>query len=121
MYYPGENKDAYQPISLTHPFKMVSLVNSIPIAIPPPIETIEPETSPINTTTQEIILLLSIIFIIIIIIAIYLFSRDRRQHAITQNLPNGRKRICPRCGWQNDKDSNFCTDCGFRFKIEKSG
>ena len=32
IYYPGNNKDAYQPISLTHPFK-VTIINPTPTAV----------------------------------------------------------------------------------------
>lgn len=54
MYWPGGNKDAYQPLSLTHPFKVVSTTTPPPA---PPVECNEyvashPEIYPISSCQQ---------------------------------------------------------------------
>ncbi len=62
---------------------------------------------------------LFVIFIILIIIGagiLFLFrGRQQQQQQIVIQGETGRKRICPKCGWQNDKEAKFCSDCGFKF------
>lgn len=29
------------------------------------------------------------------------------------------RRVCPKCGWQNERYAKFCNDCGFNFDIKK--
>jgi hypothetical protein len=71
---------------------------------------------------QEIILILiALIFIIgpsffLIGIVIWLvFFRGRQKQGQTIK---DKKRICSKCGWQNDTDAKFCSGCGFKFVQE---
>ena len=67
--------------------------------------------------TQEIVILL--IPIIIIVLVIWLLrgrqQQQQQQQVVIQGEGIGKKRVCPKCGWQNDKDAKFCSDCGFKF------
>ncbi|HHT9139080.1 MAG TPA: zinc-ribbon domain-containing protein [Candidatus Wunengus sp. YC60] len=68
--------------------------------------------------SQEIVIFL--IPVIIIALIIWFLSRGRQQQqqqqqVIIQGEAQGKKRVCPKCGWQNDKDVKFCGDCGFKF------
>lgn len=66
--------------------------------------------------TQEIVILL--IPAIIIVLIIWFLSRGRQQQqqqVVIQGEAQGKKRVCPKCGWQNDREAKFCSDCGFKF------
>lgn len=49
-------------------------------------------------------------------------KQNKKQQIVIQgdslysNSNNNNKRICPKCGWQNEREAKFCNDCGFGFK-----
>jgi hypothetical protein len=63
------------------------------------------------------------IFIIVVVAVIiwFLFLRRRhhqqqqQQQVVIHGEAHDKKRVCPKCGWQNDRESKFCSDCGFKF------
>lgn len=49
-----------------------------------------------------------------------MFFKGRGQYQQQQVVVHNNEkkmRICPKCGWQNERDTKFCGDCGFSFKI----
>lgn len=69
---------------------------------------------------QEIILISIPLFFIILIWLLFFKGNQRQQQQqqqqiVIQNDYQRNRRICPKCGWQNDKDTKFCSDCGFKF------
>ncbi len=45
-------------------------------------------------------------------------QNKEKQQIVIQSNNNIKVRICPKCGWQNDRDNKFCGDCGFAFGIK---
>lgn len=70
---------------------------------------------------MEIALVIPVIIISVIIIAVIIWllrgrhQQQQQQQVVIQGEAQGRKRVCPKCGWQNDRDAKFCSDCGFKF------
>lgn len=43
-------------------------------------------------------------------------SQQQQQVVVNSREVNKKmKRICPKCGWQNDMDNKFCGNCGYKF------
>jgi ribosomal protein L40E len=64
----------------------------------------------------KILLIIIVVVVLVVMVVILLFRRHRkRQHAVIQGEASVKKRICPKCGLENDRDAKFCSDCGFKF------
>ncbi len=52
----------------------------------------------------------------------YLFKsliQQQQQEVVNSREVNKKmKRICSKCGWQNDMDNKFCGYCGYKFGAE---
>lgn len=65
---------------------------------------------------QEIIFIgIPLVFIVLIWFLFFRGRQQQQQQQVVIGDIKDRKRICPKCGWQNDKDSKFCSDCGLKF------
>ena len=69
----------------------------------------------IGTPEIIILLILPIFFFVFIWFLIKGFFRQQQQQQVVVHGETQKKRICPKCSWQNDMDNKFCGNCGYKF------
>lgn len=72
-----------------------------------------------GTAILELIFWILVIIGSVLLMVRFLFrnrqQQQQQQQVIIQGDNQKRKRVCPKCGLQNDRDAKFCSDCGFKF------